>query len=102
MERKKKDKKRNKWKRSSSVYIYLKDDRALGFTNQEPIEIDVEDEIEKGNSVEILGINIGHVIIDCWEVPFEKFYSEFVRRAGVDLENRGGSKAKSKTKKDKT
>jgi len=78
VEKKKKDKKRNKWKRSSSIYIYLKDDKALGFKDKEPVEIDVEDEIEKGNSVQIVGVNIGHVLDDYYQLLHMFFSSNFL------------------------
>ncbi len=54
----------------------------MGFRGGEPIKINVEDEIEKGNSVQRIFLNIAIVLKDHWKVGFDKFYSEFKIRSG--------------------
>lgn len=82
MERKQKNPRTKKWKRWSKIYIYLENDLAMGFRGGEPIKINVEDEIEKGNSVERIFLNMAIVLKDYWKVDFDKFYSEFKIRSG--------------------
>lgn len=82
VERKQKNPRTNKWKRWSKIYIYLENDLAMGFRGGKPIKINVEDEIEKGNRVERIFLNIAIVLKDYWKIDFNKFYSEFKIRSG--------------------
>jgi len=54
----------------------------MGFRGGEPIKINVEDEIEKGNTVERIFLNMAIVLNEHWKVDFDKFYSEFKIRSG--------------------
>lgn len=82
VERKRKDPRSNKWKRWSKIYIYLKNDLAMGFRGGEPIQINIEDELEKGNRVQRIFLNLAIVLKDHWKVDFDKFYAEFIIRSG--------------------
>lgn len=81
IERKRKDKKKNKWQRWSFIYIVLDENKAMGFRANKPIEIDLEKEKLKGYRIEKLAANISHAL-KCWKVNFDTFSKAFFSKVG--------------------
>jgi len=81
VERKRKNKKKNKWERWSYIYIVLNENRAMRFRAKKPVEIDLEKEIEKGYYIQKIRANISFAL-KCWDVDFDTFYKEFFSKVG--------------------
>ena len=54
----------------------------MGFRGGEPIQINIDDELEKGNRIQRVFLNLALVLKDHWKIDFDKFYSEFKIRSG--------------------
>jgi len=80
VERKRKDKRKNKWFKYCNVYIVFNPDKAMRFRSKKPIEIKIQDEIDKGYRVEKVRVNINDML-KYWKVEFKLFDKEFFRRA---------------------
>ena len=81
IERKRKDKKKNKWQRWSFIYIVLNENKAMGFRAKKPIEIDLTKEKEKGCRIQKITANISYAL-KCWNVDFDTFNEAFFSKVG--------------------
>ena len=79
MERKIKTKK-GKWQKFGRMYICISKDRALGFRGGKPIEIDIDEQTEKGYAVQKIYVNMTDAL-EHWKIGFKKFYKIFKVRS---------------------
>lgn len=79
IERKRKNERRNKWERWSNVYIMFSKEKAMRFRSKKPVEIKIQDEIDKGNSIQRVRVNISGVL-KYWGIDYNVFHREFFGR----------------------
>ena len=79
IERKRKNERKNKWERWSNVYIMFSKEKAMRFRGKKPVEIEIQNEIDKGNSIQRVRVNISGVL-KYWNIDYNVFHREFFGR----------------------